>query len=738
MIVDKDNPDVEPAALFEGVPPALRKVFGKGSFCCCWTWQLREKADGARWDKVPKQAVAGDRNASSSDHNTWQEMDTAVMRARQAGWGFAVMIAGRKDFACIDLDNCRTEDGTLEPWAADIYDRAGSYGEVSPSGRGIKIYGTMRPGGAKHGPRSLKKGGDAVVELFHDENRYLTVTGVQHGPHTELADITDLYNEIHAAAEVQKAEKAEAKREERRQERPKHSERATGGLGGDYFRNVREAALKDLRAWVPDLFPAAAYQPGTGAWRVKQSDLGTSYEEDLSIHPSGIQNFGPEETCTAIDLVMQFGGAPSALAAADWLCERLGIDPYSIGKKGREERTRAEDDPSGWNYKYNKEGNLLPTVSNVTKTILESPEWRNVFRYNELTQRSELGRPIPRPDGKSANNFEPRPVVDADILEAQRVLQNGAYPRLAKATAADAVEIVAQHHRYNPLQDYLGGLTWDGRSRIGSWLADYCNADLKQHDPAYISAVGRAWIISAVARAMQPGCKVDTALVMVGAQGVGKSSAAAILAGEWFSDSLPPVDTKDAADHLRGRWIVELPEMAVADRATVEAFKAFLSKTHEHFRPAYGIKEISFPRSCVFFGSTNLLEGFLKDITGNRRFWPVVVGKVDLAALKRDRDQLWAEAITAYRAGEAWHLAHEMAPIAAEEAAKFTVRDEREVTLENALRAKSETTVMECCCLLDLKSDTSNQRQVANMLRAIGWERQRTNRKRTWIRLGDA
>jgi predicted P-loop ATPase len=733
-IVDKGDPDVVPVPLFKRVPPCIEKYFGHVKHYCNWVF-VRDK--NGKWKKVPKAPLAGDRNASTADPSTWGDLTAAILKAEQASWGVGIMIAEHKGFCCVDIDDGRKADGLLLPWAADIVARCGSYTEISPSGTGVKIYGLLTPGAVPPGGYKITMDG-GEVELFYAYNRYLCVTGVQYGDITELTDITAVVADLHAAAmqekERKKGERQEEGRQEDNEERPAIDAR---GAAGDYFRNVNAAALADLKAWVPRLFPSAAYQPGTGAWRVKQADLNTAFEEDLSIHPQGIRNFGTECAATAIDLVLEFGGAPKPIDAVDWLCEQMGIDPYSIGKQRRKQKQeRAEDeDLSDWRFTFDSKGMLLCTTSNVRKTLTESPQWRGVFQYNELTMRAELSKPIPQPDGKVPNDFVAHPIVDGDILDAQCVLQNGAYPRLAKATMADAIEVVARAAPYNPLQDYLSGLAWDGKSRIGQWLVNYCSADLRQHNPVYVEAVGRAWLISAVARAMRPGCKADAALVMVGEQGVGKSSAASILAGEWFSDSLPPVDTKDAADHLRGRWILELPEMAVYDRATVEASKAFLSRTHESFRPAYSIKEITFPRSCVFFGSTNQLDGFLRDVTGNRRFWPVIVGRIDLAALLRDRDQLWAEALQAFRSGEAWYLPSGIAPLAAEETAAFVLRDEREEILEKVLRNKTQTTVLECCSLLDLSSDKLNQMNVSKMLRSIGWKQARNKKSRWWERV---
>ena len=149
-------------------------------------------------------------------------------------------------------------------------------------------------------------------------------------------------------------------------------------------------------------------------------------------------------------------------------------------------------------------------------------------------------------------------------------------------------------------------------------------------------------------------------------QGAGKSSAARILAGvEYFSDNLPTMGTKDASDHVRGKWIIEVGELSVMQKSEIESTKAFISRQEERFRPAYKRKEITYKRRFVFIGKTNQ-GSYLRDKTGNRRFWSVRVGTIDLVALKHDRDQLWAKAIYRYRNGEKWYLTEEEGKLAAE------------------------------------------------------------------------
>jgi putative DNA primase/helicase len=225
----------------------------------------------------------------------------------------------------------------------------------------------------------------------------------------------------------------------------------------------------------------------------------------------------------------------------------------------------------------------------------------------------------------------------------------------SRGSISECVSVCAHEKVVHPVRAYLKALEWDAVPRMNEWLTMYMGA--KGADE-YLAVIGRRWLISAVARVMRPGCQADHTLVLEGLQGAGKSRTARALAvnPDWFSDRLPDLHTADAAIQLAGRWVVELAELAaVRHTASIESSKAYLTRTHDVYRPPYGRRSISVPRQCVFIGSTNEAT-YLRDRTGNRRYWPVRCGDIDIEKLEEHRDQLWAEAYVAYHNSEPWHL----------------------------------------------------------------------------------
>ena len=210
--------------------------------------------------------------------------------------------------------------------------------------------------------------------------------------------------------------------------------------------------------------------------------------------------------------------------------------------------------------------------------------------------------------------------------------------------------------RFHPVRDYIKSLEWDGKPRCETLWIDYLGAE----DNKYVRTVTKKHLVAAVSRVFKPGCKFDYVIVLSGPQGIGKSTMIARLGRSWFSDSITTVSGKEAYEQLHGVWIAELGELYATKKAETEAVKSFLSKTEDMFRVAYGRYTSVFPRQCVFYGSTND-STFLRDRTGNRRFWPIDVGQnehsYDLNDFTSELvDQIWAEAYQLYLGGESIYI----------------------------------------------------------------------------------
>lgn len=302
-------------------------------------------------------------------------------------------------------------------------------------------------------------------------------------------------------------------------------------------------------------------------------------------------------------------------------------------------------------------GAIRNTFANLCSILRNADEYGQRLRYNDMLI-------APTIDGRKLEEAELGLMREA--IERRYGFSPGA-DALAQALLA-----VAWERRYHPVRDYLNGLEWDGVSRIDTVAERILTAD-----PSPINCtMVRAWFVAAVARAMDPGCKCDTSLVLVGAQGARKSTFFSVLAGEWFSDTAVDIENKDAMLQINGAWIYELGEIEhVTGRAHAGRIKAFISSAKDTFRAPFHRTLSAFPRSNVIVGSTNE-DQFLNDPTGSRRFWCVSIrGSIDIDALVAERDQLWAEAVAAYRDSEAWWLSPEADAALRESSETFRVSD---------------------------------------------------------------
>ena len=319
-----------------------------------------------------------------------------------------------------------------------------------------------------------------------------------------------------------------------------------------------------------------------------------------------------------------------------------------------------------------KSGHVKNTLHNLTLILENDPNLKGVV-FNQLLDGMEIKGEVP---WKHPSKFW----RDAD--DAQLISYVDAHYGTFSARNYDiAVTKVADDRAYHPIREFIESLPeWDKVPRVDTLLVDYLGAG----NTAYVRAVTRKTLCAAISRVLRPGCKFDSMLVLNGPQGVGKSTLIAKLAGEWFSDSLNLGDTKDktAAEKLQGYWILEIGELAGLKKAEVETLRSFLSRQNDIYRAAFGKRATPHLRQCVFFGTTNAESGYLRDTTGNRRFWPVKTpgsGKKQSWNLTHEEIlQIWAEALMYVRQGEKLYLSPEMDALAKDEQREAMESDERE------------------------------------------------------------
>lgn len=307
----------------------------------------------------------------------------------------------------------------------------------------------------------------------------------------------------------------------------------------------------------------------------------------------------------------------------------------------------------------NDKGKVLPSLFNTMLMLEHDPSWRGVIAFDEFAYRIVKRKPTPTRVVKLGEW--------SDLDDVQVVLycaeEHAFEPK--KQTAMDAVLQCAYSHGFHPVREWLRGLEWDGQKRLAGLMANYFGAFStvgtaslgvreKVELGVYLKALSVKWLVGAVARIMQPGCKLDTMVVLEGGQGIFKSTAIRALFGDdWFADSKLVIGDKDALAQMQGKWVYEMAEMDSHRKADDTAFKQFLSSQVDRVRWHYGRRAEDVPRQCLFVGTTNM-DMYGKDETGMRRIWPVAVGRIDLAAIQADRDQLFAEAFSLFEQGARW------------------------------------------------------------------------------------
>ena len=329
---------------------------------------------------------------------------------------------------------------------------------------------------------------------------------------------------------------------------------------------------------------------------------------------------------------------------------------------------------------------------------------------------------------------ESEKITDDDMIKIKDFCVRKYAVEFPVKTLSEAITSTSLKHWFHPVREYLDGLEWDGVERLSSWLHVYAGATGPKE---YIEAVATKFICAMVARIYNPGCKFDHVLILEGKQGVGKSTLAKTLASEaWFTDAYIDMKNKDSQMLIKSKWVVELGELSIIGKVGTEELKQFICQQIDEFRAPYGYRVNEYPRQCVFVGTTNQ-EDYLKDTTGNRRFWPVKTsGNIKLDELEAIRGQLFAEAKCALDFGEKLFL-EGIALTQAETEQKTRIEvDELETVIlnemEKGLAKEDNFTLAELGRVLNIKMDLVNQRRMGKVLRGMGYERYTGKAGKKW------
>jgi putative DNA primase/helicase len=367
-------------------------------------------------------------------------------------------------------------------------------------------------------------------------------------------------------------------------------------------------------------------------------------------------------------------------------------------------------------------------ITNLMLYLKHVRELGNTIRWNELAQRAE---------------WNGRLLEDCDLIDIRLILEAHQF----EPTVGDLLPAVMRHAKenaYHPVRDYLRSLKWDGTPRLNFWLHSCLGA---QNTP-FTRAVGRKTLIAAVARAFQPGCKVDTVLVLEGPQGIKKSTSIAALFGkDHTAESVNLFDQHNKmVMAMMGAWCVELAEFIAITKRDENQVKGMLSMQIDKVVLPYAKMVSEHPRQCIFFGTINPGDGgYLTDSTGNRRYWPVAVTKADIDMITKHRDQIWAEAYHAYKNDETWWLSDEEECLAARQVAEREEYDVWDEILDEKLRSESVQSISVGAALQKIgvpneRMDRKARDRVADSLRRIGFKskvgkKRDENGERTSVRI---
>lgn len=595
------------------IPPALRERPRWAPWQAIWN-QKRKK-----YDKVPHRVDSPAENGSTKVPGHWGECERALrcLSLRPglfAGVGYR--LTGPHGVVGIDLDDC-VEQGQPASWAQEIIDAADSYTERSPSGNGYRIMGLGCV------PADFTNSETGLEVYGGNEPRFLTITG-EHlsGTPKDLRPIDPFVLEDLAIQYATRSAQA-----------------------SNVIEIATQPSLLDT-SLLPNLESIAL--PGKVIRFLLKGDHG-GQDRSAILHATGVSLYAAGLDDQQVYSILV--GNPYALEIAlDHRRQDLSRARTYLWRehcqKAKPKGTAAIVSPDEFElvqltgtqipkalppFARDRLGRILATINNATMAIrrpditgieVRSDDFRDEIMF------SVIGRAQWQPFG------------DSDYARLRITLETKGFRPISRELIRDVVHLVAGENQFDSAIEWLTPLPWDGTPRVESFLINYLSAQ----DSPYVRAVGRYLWSALAGRVMEPGVKADMAPILVGAQGLGKSRAVAAIAPgpEFFTEVNLQERDVDLSRLMRGRLVGEIGELRGLNTKDLEAIKAFITRTHENWIPKYKEFATTFPRRLVFIGTTNKDE-FLADETGNRRWLPVKVGSVDVAAIVRDRLQLWAE-----------------------------------------------------------------------------------------------
>lgn len=711
------------AQVVSSIPAELRQL----NQWVCWHYQDRD----GKQTKPPIQAKSNGKllYAESNDPATWSDFDSSVataVRLNLSGVGLA--LSESDGLAGLDLDHVIDPvTGELDPLASEVLEHfAGTYAEISPSGEGIRIfcYGNLHRSGKCVGTRKW-------LEAYASIGRYLTVTGNQWaGSATVVTNQQTALDWLHGRF------------------MDKSKTDSTGG--GEKYRSSSVDSLDDTA-----LLDKARNSKNGAVFDALWSGDTSGHNNDHSSADLALLNllaFWTRKDSSRMDHLFRQSG----LMRDKWDVLHDGERTYgemSLERaindcreeySGKKSDNTRRSDKSSLELKLGSKGEILARTGNLSVLLETDSKWQGVIAYNEFRQRIEK-RIDPPYKGKIGD------WADKDTVETRVWLDQNKDVNFSKGDIDQVVMMVAHRKSYNPAQDALRAMAdqWDNQSRINSWLVDYINAECDDSNRIYLSEIGSCWLKGVAARVLMPGCKRDDVLVLKGEQGFRKSTAASVIADaihqNSFTDTLPDLKSEEVKLALHGMIIVEFAELAAINKSEIEVIKNFVTSQIDHVRGKYAHYYGDYPRTCSFIGTTND-ETFLKDPTGNRRWWPVKVASViDTDLLRSVVRQLLGEAAHRVIAGEPWHVtnleAHRQAAVIRQDSFQDDVW--KDDCLAAFHRLKSEVAHIQTADILremGLKIEQHSKQaetRINQIMRSSGYEYKNTKvrriLKKAWI-----